>query len=95
MSKIYLQQERESIKSTLFTEEIENEKNALYILRTNLAKLEDAFDGEDCLDLVNEIKYMHINKSGGFHDFNSCFWYLQILEGVIKNIEKGEGDIYV
>ena len=47
MSKIDLQQERESLKSTLFTEEIENVKNALYILRTNLAKLEDAHIDRD------------------------------------------------
>ena len=62
MSKIDLQQERESLKSTLFTEEIENVNSALNTLHNNLMKLEDSLYKES-----NSGKYLKSPK-GSFQN---------------------------
>ncbi len=88
MSKIDLQQERESLKSTLFTEEIENVNSALNTLHNNLMKLEDSLYKEGVLDEVNYGDYA-FRCNGLCYTLKTTFSSITIIREVIKILEKG------
>jgi hypothetical protein len=85
MSKIDLQQERESLKSTLFTEEIDNVRGALYILKTNISILQDSITKEG---LMEDMKRIWFESNIGCGNVNSFEWYIAIIEEIINKIEK-------
>tara|TARA_R100001163_G_C5024792_1_gene166605 strand:- start:304 stop:576 length:273 start_codon:yes stop_codon:yes gene_type:complete len=87
MSKIDLQQERESLKSTLFTEEINDVKNSLNTLHNNLMKLEDSLYKEGVLDEVNWGDYV-FKCNGVCHTLKSTFNSITIIREVINILEK-------
>ena len=92
MSKIDLQQERESHLATLFTEEINDVKKSLNTLHNNLMKLEDSLHKEGVLDAYNFGDY-GFKCNGVYYNLKSTFNSITIIREVINILEKGGNDV--
>lgn len=88
MSKIDLQQERESLNATLFTEEINDVKKSLNTLHNNLMTLEDSLHKEGFLDTVNYGDYA-FRCNGLCYTLKTTFSSITIIREVIRILEKG------
>jgi len=92
MSKIDLQQERESLNATPFKTEIENVNSALNTLHNNLMTLEDSLHKEGVLDAYNFGDY-GFKCNGVYHNLKSTFNSITIIREVINILEKGVNDV--
>ena len=92
MSKIDLQQERESLNATPFKTEIDNVRKALNTLDINLMKLEDSLDKEGVLDEVNWGDYV-FRCNGLCYTLKTTFSSITIIREVIRILENGVNDV--